>query len=412
MRSTRVVFLMMVAFIGISACSSGDKAPPTTTTPDSTTSTTFGPIVVEHFESDESGFYDLPDPLPKGNHGDLIRVQPIDGAPQGAKWQRIMYLSESVPGSPIAVTGVVTVPDTEPPPEGWPLIANAHGTTGIADACAPSVSLGGDGTYAAELKLLSGRVASDGFVLVSTDYEGLGVEGRHPYLVGVSAGRSVLDSLLAVQQLSGVRTAPAVGIVGYSQGGHAAAWANQLASNWAPELSIVGVLAGAPATEVPDFVAADSSDTRPLLQAREVLVTAGLAASSTDLDVSDALSAAGLEVLDQLDEGCEPDLSAGQALTRVKLTETEPWASALKTNVPGSTRGAAPVLIVHSRTDAVIPIGQGEAFASRLCATGQVVEMRELPDGEHVPTAVPAYLQGLEWIQGLMDGAAPVSTCS
>ena len=118
MRSTRVVFLIMIAFIGISACSSRDKASPTTTAPVDATSTTTGPIVVEHFESDESGFYDLPNPLPKGNHGDLIRVQPIAGAPQGAKWQRIMYLSESVAGSPIAVTGVVTVPDTEPPPEG------------------------------------------------------------------------------------------------------------------------------------------------------------------------------------------------------------------------------------------------------------------------------------------------------
>lgn len=72
---------------------------------------------------------------------------------------------------------------------------------------------------------------------------------------------------------------------------------------------------GAPATEVPEFVAADSSATRPLLQARQVLVASDLAATGEKFDLNAALSDAGLSVLDQLDQRCEPDLTVGQPLT-------------------------------------------------------------------------------------------------
>lgn len=367
---------------------------------------------LERLAPGDSGFHDVPDPLPAGAHGDIIRTQPVAGAPEGTRWQRIMYRSESVTGEAIAVTGVLTLPDGEPPPGGWPLVAHAHGTTGIADACAPSVNLDSGGAYAVEVMLLARNVADGGFALVSTDYEGLGVEGAHPYLVGDSAGRSVLDSLLAARQLDEAISDGPVGIVGYSQGGHAAAWAGQIAGEWTPELDVVGVLAGAPATEIPEFVAADPGDTRPLLQAREVIVASGVATTGDEFDLDTALSDTGLDVLDQLEQRCEPDLSAGDPLTRIDLTVQEPWAGALAANVPGSERGAAPVLIVHSRADAVVPIEHGETFAARLCAAGQTVEMRELPDGEHAPAAVPAYDQGLAWIKDLMDGAEPVSTCA
>ncbi|MCZ7630799.1 MAG: lipase family protein [Microthrixaceae bacterium] len=204
----------------------------------------------------------------------------------------------------------------------------------------------------------------------------------------------------------------AVGIAGYSQGGHAAAWAAQIAAEWAPGLEIAGVLAGAPASEVPEFVTIDSSDERPLLRALAVIVASGLAATGDEFDLDTVLSDAGLDVLDQLEDSCEPDLVPGEPLTRADMTTLEPWASALSANVPGATPGTAPVLIVHSRTDSVVPIEHGRALARRLCDAGGTVEMRELPEGEHAPSGVPAYQQGLAWIMDLMHGATPVSTCS
>ena len=40
-------------------------------------------------------------------------------------------------------------------------------------------------------------------------------------------------------------------IFGYSQGGHGALWAGQLAPEWVPELDLVGTVAGAPPRSCP-----------------------------------------------------------------------------------------------------------------------------------------------------------------
>ena len=65
----------------------------------------------------------------------------------------------------------------------------AHGTVGIADACAPCAI----GTQANYDSPLLNRWLKAGYAVVRTDYEGLGTPGEHPYLIGVSEGRSVLD---------------------------------------------------------------------------------------------------------------------------------------------------------------------------------------------------------------------------
>ena len=88
---------------------------------------------------DGDDFYAVPDPLPSGPHGTLIRYEPLDDqAFDGATAYRIMYLSESLQGDPIAVTGLASVPTAEAPADGRPTVTISHGTTGIADECAPS----------------------------------------------------------------------------------------------------------------------------------------------------------------------------------------------------------------------------------------------------------------------------------
>ena len=64
--------------------------------------------------SSELGFY---------SNGALIRSQPMWGAPDGAAAYRILYRSEGLKGEPIAVSGVVIVPDGSPPPGGRPIVA-------------------------------------------------------------------------------------------------------------------------------------------------------------------------------------------------------------------------------------------------------------------------------------------------
>jgi hypothetical protein len=405
-----VVAVMAVVVAGLlSGCSSNEGSDtPSDTASDTTSgadpSTTAETPKVAVLDADDPGFYQVPDPIPAGHHGDLIRVQPVPGAPQGTTWKRIMYLSETVAGEPTVVTGILTLPDATPPADGWPLFAHAHGSTGIADDCAPSISLTADGSRALEITLLSGWVPERQIAIVSTDYEGLGGPGRHPMLIGVSEGRSVLDSILAARQVPGTTFEDRVGIIGYSQGGHAAAWANQIAPEWTPDLDIVGVLAGAPATELFDLVDVQG-------EGAALLLVGALAATDPALDPATALTDAGLAALDQLDRSCDATVAETAPLTKVDVTTTEPWASAIRANEPGASAGAAPVLIVHSAVDANVPIAGSEHYQDRVCAAGGLVERRVLPDGTHVVAAVSAYDQGITWIRELAAGQQPTSTC-
>src|SRR3954471_18413279 len=78
-----------------------------------------------------------------GPPGRLLRKEPLPatlGLANAASQERILYTStDGVDGkSPITVSGALFIPNGTPPQEGWPLLAWAHGTVGIADICAPS----------------------------------------------------------------------------------------------------------------------------------------------------------------------------------------------------------------------------------------------------------------------------------
>ena len=72
-----------------------------------------------------------------GPPGRLLRSEPLPatlGLANAASQERILYTStDGVEGkSLIAVSGALFIPKGTPPQEGWPLLAWAHGTVGIA----------------------------------------------------------------------------------------------------------------------------------------------------------------------------------------------------------------------------------------------------------------------------------------
>ena len=86
-------------------------------------------------------FYSTPSPLPAGRPGELIRSEEFDEyqLPEGVSAVRILYRSRSANGEDVAASGVILAPDEPPPVGGWPVIAWAHGFTGTARRCAPSL---------------------------------------------------------------------------------------------------------------------------------------------------------------------------------------------------------------------------------------------------------------------------------
>ena len=150
-------------------------------------------------------------------------------------------------GKAIGVSGFVMLPRGKPPKGGWPVVSWAHGTSGIADSCAPSRKPKGPYTFYAAPQF--GAWLKAGYAIANTDYEGLGTPGVHPYLVGRSEGRGVVDIVRAVRQLDG-RLGRRYVIAGHSQGGHAALFAAAIGPKWAPELRLRGVAAYAPASHL------------------------------------------------------------------------------------------------------------------------------------------------------------------
>src|SRR4029079_13393528 len=164
----------------------------------------------------------------KAKPGRVFHIHPqIGGAPANAKAFRIVYRSTGLNGEPIAVSGTVIYPATPAPKEGRDVIAWAHYTTGGAGRCAPGLLPNLSGTVPGLEDMLS-----RGYVVVATDYEGLGTPGVHAYLVGESEARSVLDSVRAARNHSGAHATNRYSVWGHSQGGHASLFSGELAASY------------------------------------------------------------------------------------------------------------------------------------------------------------------------------------
>ena len=148
---------------------------------------------------DPDAFYDPPDDVPSAP-GQLLRSEPFtsDEIPDGARAWRILYTTTRDEGRPAVASGLVVAPDSASPS---PVVAWAHGTTGVVSGCAPSVLTDGLGAGA---MFVQDDVLAQGWAMVAPDYTGLGTEGPHPYLIGQGEGRSVLDAVRAAHRLSDV----------------------------------------------------------------------------------------------------------------------------------------------------------------------------------------------------------------
>lgn len=198
-----------------------------------------------------SPFYDWRDPLP-AREGAMLRQEPMPAQPEitaAGAMQRILYTSNDArwKSGLLPVSGTLYLPEGAPPPGGWPLLAWAHGTLGVADSCAPSWTLHRprDAHY-------MNRWLEQGFAVVASDYQGLGGPGPHPYLVWEAEGRSVLDSVRAALAAYPGQLANDIVITGQSQGSGAALGAGQIAAAYAPELRLRAIIATGVGATFPD----------------------------------------------------------------------------------------------------------------------------------------------------------------
>jgi predicted esterase len=423
---------LLTAGVVLASCSGGNDAAPATVVPATTTvvpatttvvpattanppaatmatGTTAVPATLPAPEGD--AFYLPPDPLPGSASGDLIWARPLTGLPTGKGWQ-ILYRSETVAGDPIAVSGIVAVPEAAAAVP-RPILAWAHGTTGLGDQCAPSKAFAA-GT-APELALLP-QVLAQGYAVVATDYEGLGTPGVHPYAVGLSEGRGVLDAIRATQRLPGTgadATSPAV-VWGHSQGGGAAAFAAELAPTYAPDANVVGAVAGAPAAELKALQS--SLRTSPFF-GYTFMAAAGFQAAYPDLDLTAGLTPEGIAAVEAAGAQCASETIAAHAgqdparyLTGDPAT-TEPFASLLEDNTPGNRPTDVAIFLYQGEADEQIPVELSGRLLERYCALGVTASRRTYPGQSHAGVIGVALPDIERFITDRLAGLPAPSSC-
>jgi dipeptidyl aminopeptidase/acylaminoacyl peptidase len=155
--------------------------------------------------------------------GMLLSSKPVRNAPAGMQAWQIRYTSTDDRGKAEEVTGMVIAPTGMPSRMGRPVLAWAHGTWGVVDKCTPSAAP----NFFEATPALAAMVGR-GYVVVATDYAGLGTPGPHPYLIGSSAAHSMLDAVRAARAIPEAGASSRFATWGESQGGHASLWTGQL----------------------------------------------------------------------------------------------------------------------------------------------------------------------------------------
>jgi acetyl esterase/lipase len=347
--------------------------------------------------------------------GRLLQAVPLAGAPDGAIAYKIFYQSTGLRGEPITVSGMVIAPPGPVPPGGRPVVAWAHPTTGVAQRCAPSLARKRYQMIAG-LRLMLAR----GYVVAATDYPGLGTPEVHPYLVGESEGRAVLDSVRAARQTPNVGAGAAFAVWGHSQGGQASLFTGLLAQSYAPELRLVGVAAAAPATELATLMKADlnSSGGRNLTAMtlwsweRVFNTPSEKVLDPSAVPVVDRLAGECIESIFDIFERRLTAKPLAQAFVRDEdFVSKEPWSSLLHENTPGALPPHLPVFIAQGDTDNLVLPDVTRDYVEKLCRNGSAVAYDPVPNTGHGFVAFRASNAVVDWIADRFAGAPAPSSC-
>lgn len=359
-------------------------------------------------------FYDA-STAPTPEPGQLLRSEPysLDVPPEARAW-RILYTTMRADGRPAVASAVVMAP-RERSAVPRPTIAWAHGTTGIARGCAPSVVLPFNNVPAiAEL-------IREGWVYVAADYVGLGTAGGHAYLIGEDAAHAVLDAVRTARRMSEISLDARVVVWGHSQGGHSSLWSGILAPSYASELNVLGIAALAPASDLRALV----TSARASLFGKIVsayLVTA-YGASYPDVASAGYVRPAAQLLASDMAARCVGDrrtlfsvlesalLGANGIFARDPASG--PLGERLQDNTPRRPI-AAPVLIAQGEADDLVLPDVQRRFVATRCAAGQRIDFHTYPQRDHISLVAadsPLIADLMMWTRDRLDGRASTATC-
>jgi hypothetical protein len=366
-----------------------------------------------------SPFYAWTGALP-ARPGVMLRMEPMQPQPEitaAGTLQRVLYTSLDARwhSGAVPVSGTLYLPEGEPPAGGWPLLAWAHGTLGVADACAPSWTLHRprDASYL-------NRWLEQGFAVVATDYQGLGGPGPHPYLIWEAEARSVLDSARAALAAYPGRIANELVISGQSQGSGASIGASRIAPAYAPDLHLRATIATGVVPSFPQgpYRAAESAPNPagPTRFTTLRLVGGSLPDGAPPADslvtekARPLLQMARTACVDEM-RGYEQQnaLNMGNAFT---IDPAKLDALLLPVTDMTMVRMPAPLFLGTGLADRTVPPRRQYAAVAALCAAGNPLVWKTYAGVTHNGGVHAAFDDELGFVRRLFAGATPESNCA
>jgi pimeloyl-ACP methyl ester carboxylesterase len=327
----------------------------------------------------------------------------------------IRYRSTSgIDGSPTEVSGVLFVPKGDPPPGGWKIASIGHSTSGSSSWCAPSANVGLLGNVPTVVPFLA-----SGYVVVMTDYQGLGTPGPHPYLEPTTAGYNVIDAVRAARSAVPDTSATWLGY-GVSQGGQAVLSANEISDVYGEGLDLLGTISVSPATDLRPF--ADAMQNGTLTDEQIAIlpsVLAGLRVAHPDLDVDDYLHGVLADRADVFD-ACAGEKAGLQALIAESATPEDYLPSdaaasdrlrdALTDYSLPKARAPRPILLAYGDQDTLIlPEWTQDAFREG-CDLGDVIDLVVAPGQGHGILNIGSAT--VDWVDARVAGEPAPSACA
>jgi alpha-beta hydrolase superfamily lysophospholipase len=379
----------------------------------------------------EADFYSYPShhAIAHARNGHVFDIERMDVTSYlrsaRARAVRVMYRSQGVQGKPVAVTGFLMTPRGEPPKRGWPIVAWAHGTSGVGSECAPSrwPNLYPPPEYDG-YEVLVKNLLDDGYAVVGTDYPGLGFPGQlHPYLRIAPETRAVVDSVRAARRVAPKELGRRWFGAGHSQGGGAVLGA--AASRRAPGLDFLGAASIAPGSHL-DLAVDDLAKVNPPFRGEKAYTPSYAAYIATSarlfshrIQYTDLLSP---EVADQIPAAkqlCLDSLAIHFTLLDppVQRVINPNWSTHpelhrfFRRTDPARRPAQGPILLLQGDADHIVSPRLTDRLNRRLCRLGDTVKYRVYAGPDHDTILRASYPALQRWLGRLASGKPAPETC-